>query len=412
MKAGLLLIGLCALTLSVQAVETLHPPGLLPSKIARALLEQDPAVAAARAGLEVASQEARILDSSPYEWTPRLTGQRRRVDNGLNYNEWNLGVERTIRLPGKAVADRDLGKATVEESRARYGEAIYQSARELMAAWVDWLAAERAVELADIARVSVQESLAIVEKRFRAGDASKLDESIGRAELAEQKRLHSDAKTQAAVALSRLTARYPGIPRQITGLPSPLPAGEELNWWRDQILAESAELKVIQAQLRKTQSLSERARSDKLPDPTLGIFTSSESGGQERISGVTISIPLPGGARRSRSAKAIAEVEVSRQEVELKRRRLEAEIAAAVAMARGAYESLQYASEGSSITQVNAERMQQAYALGEADVQALLLARRQSNAAANIVLQAQVVALKAYYGLLIDARLIWELKHE
>ena len=93
-------------------------------------------------------------------------------------------------------------------------------------------------------------------------------------------------------------------------------------------------------------------------------------------------------------------------------RRLEAEIAAAVAMARGAYESLQYASEGSSITQVNAERMQQAYALGEADVQTLLLARRQSNVAANIVLQAQVVALKAYYGLLIDARLIWELKHE
>ena len=107
MKAGLLLIGLCALTLSVQAVETLHPPGLLPSKIARALLEQDPAVAAARAGLEVALQEARILDSSPYEWTPRLTGQQRRVDNGLNYNEWNLGVESPSRVPMKTATAPD-----------------------------------------------------------------------------------------------------------------------------------------------------------------------------------------------------------------------------------------------------------------------------------------------------------------
>ena len=46
------------------------------------------------------------------------------------------------------------------------------------------------------------------------------------------------------------------------------------------------------------------------------------------------------------------------------------------------------------------------------ELQALLLARRQANAAMNGALQAQVTALKAYYGLLVDAHLIWDLEHD
>ena len=63
----LLLASLLSLLGTAQAVEPLSPPGLLPTEIARPLLEQDPGVAAARAGLEVAQQEAGILDKSPFE---------------------------------------------------------------------------------------------------------------------------------------------------------------------------------------------------------------------------------------------------------------------------------------------------------------------------------------------------------
>ena len=58
------------------------------------------------------------------------------------------------------------------------------------------LAAESARKLSERNLQSVQESLAAVEKRVRAGDASKLDANIARAELAEQRRLENDAKTQ------------------------------------------------------------------------------------------------------------------------------------------------------------------------------------------------------------------------
>lgn len=407
-----LLVAVLALSAGAHAAQPVNPPRLLPTQIVRPLLERDPRVSAARAGLEVGRQEAGILDQSPYEWTPRVTGQQRRIDTGPRFNEWNVGIERTIRLPGKATADRNIGRATVEASQARYGEALHEAARDFMGLWVDWLAAEQALELATRNLESVQESLSVVEKRSRAGDASKLDASIASAELAEQRRLHNDAKTQASAAWLRLSTRFPALPRQIVPLPAPLAVVENTAFWRQRILAESDELKVAEAEMRIAQAQAERARADRTPDPTLGVFTASELGNQERIYGLAISIPIPGGGRDARSNRATAAVEVSRQNIEMVKRRLEADVASAVATARGAYDSLAIANEGAVTMSDNARLMQRAYALGEAELQALLLTRRQAIAAASSALQAQVTALKAYYGLLVDAHLIWDLAHD
>lgn len=412
MMIRLLLISLVMLSGTAHAVQPVNPPGLLPTEMARPLLEQDPGVAAARAGLEVALQEAGMLDKSPYEWIARSTGQQRRVENGPRYNEWSAGIERTLRLPGKAAADRNLGKATVEASHARYGEARHEAARELMGLWVEWLHAENAHTLAGQNRQAMQESLTAVDKRVRAGDASKLDMNLARAELADQRRLENDAKTQAATAWARLSTRFPGVTRQAQALPAPLPLGEEAAFWRERILEQSDEFKLAQTQLVVDQAHAERARKDRIPDPTLGVQTASEIGGRERLAGVTISMPIPGSLRSARSAKAMATVEVSRREVEFRQRQLETEIAGAVATAQGAYDSLQLANEGTVAMQQNAALMQRAYTLGEAELQALLLARRQANAAMNSALQAQATALKVYYGLLVDAHLIWDLEHD
>lgn len=169
---------------------------------------------------------------------------------------------------------------------------------------------------------------------------------------------------------------------------------------------------MAQTQMQKAQAHAERARAGKIPDPTFGVYTASEVGGRERISGIMISVPIPGEARGSRSDQAIAAVEVAHQEVQLTQRRIEAEVASAIATVRGSYDSLQIANEGAQAQQENAALMQRAYNLGEAELQALLLARRQAAAAMNSALQAQVTALKAYYELLVDAHLIWDLEHD
>jgi cobalt-zinc-cadmium efflux system outer membrane protein len=412
MMKQLFIFSLLALSTSVQALEPISPPGLLPTEIARPLLEQSPSVIAARAGLNVALEEAGILDKSPYEWVARATGQQRRVENGNNYNEWNVGIEHAIRLPGKATADRNLGKLAIEESQAVYGEALHEAARELMATWLDWLAAENAHKLAEDNLQSVRENLTSVEKRVRAGDASKLDVNVAQAELAEQKRLANDAKTQASATWSRLSTRFPGVKRDVIVLPTPALIGEDTAPWKERIMAESDELKIVQTKMLIAQARVDRARANEVPDPTLGLHTASEVGGRERISGITFSIPIPGGLRNSHSAKAISEVEVSRQEVEITRRELESGIASAIVTSQGSYDSVQIAEEGTTTMQQNASLMQRAYSLGEAELQALLLSRRQATTAMNNSLQAKAAALKAYYGLLVDAHLIWDLAHD
>ena len=408
----LLLAALIAATGSVHAFQLPNAPGLLSTDIARPLLKQDPRVAAALADLEVAKQESITLDKSPYEWTGTALGQRRSGNDGTRYKEWNIGIERTFRLTGKGTADRNLGKATVAESQARYKDALHESARELISLWVDWLAAERGRELAVENLQAVQENLKVVNKRTRAGDASKLELNLANAELAEQKRMDNDAKTQALAAWARLSTRFPGISRQNMLLPSPTLMTGDDEFWRFRIMAVSDKLKVAAMQMRMAQAQAERAQADRIPDPTFGAYTASEAGGRERISGITISIPLPGGLRDSRSAKALAAVEVARNAVDLKKRELETEIAGVLVTARGAYDSLQIAMEGAHAMQENAKLVQRAYSLGEGDLQTLLLARRQTTAAANSALAAQVGALKSYYQLLIDAHFIWGLEND
>ena len=232
-----------------------------------------------------------------------------------------------------------MGKASIEESEARYGQALHESVRELASLWVDWLAAERGRELATENLQAVQENLGAVEKRTRAGD---------------------------------------------------------------RIIAESQALKVAQTQMRMAQAQSERARAEKVPDPTVGVYAALEAGGRERILGIAFSIPLPGGLRDSRSAKAVAAVEVACNGVDLKRREFETETAAALVTARGSYESQKMVGEGALAMQENAKLVQRAYRLGEGDLQTLLLARRQVIAAANNALQAKAGSLKAYLGLLVD----------
>jgi len=411
MKA-VLLMGLLALTLSAQAQTRHESAGLLPTPVARPLLEQDPSVAAARAALEAARQEAGILENSPHEWNAKMSGHRRAIEAGPHYREWTVGLERTLRLPGKAAADRKLGVATVAEAEARYGEALHEAARELLSLWLERLGAERSLALAGSNLQAAQDNLAVVNKRVRAGDAAKLDASLAQAELAEQKRLENEARMQASVAAAHLQARFPGVTEHLAALPEAFPLRESPAFWRERILAESDELKTAQALQEKAQAHAERASAEKTPDPTVGVYTGADAGGRERISGFTISIPLAGGQRSRRADKAVQLAEMSRHEVAQKRRQLEGEISGNVATAHGTFTSLQIAEQGAAAMQDNARLLQRAYALGEADLQSLLVARRQATGAAQNALAARVASLKAYYRLLVDAHLVWDLEHD
>ncbi len=141
----------------------------------------------------------------------------------------------------------------------------------------------------------------------------------------------------------------------------------------------------------------------------MGIFTSSEAFRSERVVGLSLSIPL-GGIYRDQSAReALQQVEVARAGFERQQRDLDVQVATQVSEGTNSFERWQLAEQSAAVASESARLTQRAFTLGEADLHALLVVRRQAMDAVNAAVAARVDALRARYRLLIDARLLWRL---
>lgn len=383
---------------------------LPPTTQARTWIEQDPTVAEARSARAAAEHAGAAMAASPNEWTARLQSQRRLYrDGAAGSTEWSAQLERPISVNGKTALDRDLAGHDLGISRARLNAARDEAARALASLWIDAGAATQVLALLRDQQSFAEANLAIVEKRQRAGDASTLDVHVARADLVEMQRQVSLANTGQTKAQARLRLRFPGAGPGAERLadPTPLPWSDEQ--WRERILTEAPALRVAEAQWRKAQLAAARARADRVPDPTVGVYTGMEAHRNERIVGVSLSMPLAGTYREQRMLQALREADAARAVLDRERQLLEIQLAETHADAVGSHERWQVAEQGASASHDAARLMQRAYTLGEADLQALLSARRQSLDAARAALEARVDALHWQHRLAIDAHLIWDL---
>ena len=404
---------LLAAALTAFAEQRPTPPDLPPTELARASIDQDPTVVEARRALTAAGHGAAALRAGPHEWTTRVSAQRRRYANaGGNSNEWTAALERTIRIGGKAEIDAQLGDNELLIGQSRIGEARHEAARMLADLWIDTLATRRQRELWAEQSSFAESSHQAVEKRRKAGDASVLDVNVARADLIEVQRQLSSATTAEAKAKAKLALRFPTLKHEPGPLAEPAPLHMSLPQWRDRILAESEPIRIAQGALKKAELNAARARADRIPDPTVGVYTASEAFRNERVVGFSLSIPLGGSYRSEKMYQALQEAEVARAKVDAIKRTEEAEVIEAYVEATGALERWRLVSEGLATTRDSARLTQRAYTLGEADLQTLLLARRQALDASTATEQARVEALRWHYRLLVDAHLIWALEED
>lgn len=398
---ALLIAGLAA------AQEVATPKDLPPTVQAQAWIDKDPAVVEARRALDAAGHGAAVLAAGPHEWTANASTQRRNVGGVGNTTEWSVGVERGIRIGGKAGLDRQLGEVDIEIARARVSEARHEAARALSDLWLNWLAAHSAQALLKEQLSFAETNLAAVDKRKRAGDASALDLSIAQSDLAEVRRQASQADSTLAKAGAKLKLRFP----EATLAPAALSDPAEPMWpearWRERIVAEADPLKTAERLVRRAELTASRTRADKVPDPTVGVFTSSEAFRNERVIGISVSIPFGGTVRERRLQQSLQEAEVARAALDRARQGIEIEIAETHADALGGLERWRIAERGAEAARESARLTQRAYTLGEVDLQSLLLVRRQSLEALRAAGEARADALRWNYRLLIDAHLIW-----
>ncbi|EWS56605.1 MULTISPECIES: TolC family protein [unclassified Methylibium] len=398
---ALLIAGLAA------AQEVATPKDLPPTVQAQAWIDKDPAVVEARRALDAAGHGAAVLAAGPHEWTANASTQRRNVGGVGNTTEWSVGVERGIRIGGKAGLDRQLGEVDIEIARARVSEARHEAARALSDLWLNWLEAHSAQALLKEQLSFAETNLAAVDKRKRAGDASALDLSIAQSDLAEVRRQASQADSTLAKAGAKLKLRFP----EATLAPAALSDPAEPMWpearWRERIVAEADPLKTAEGLVRRAELTASRTRADKVPDPTVGVFTSSEAFRNERVIGISVSIPFGGTVRERRLQQSLQEAEVARAALDRARQGIEIEIAETHADAVGGLERWRIAERGAEAARESARLTQRAYTLGEVDLQSLLLVRRQSLEALRAAGEARADALRWNYRLLIDAHLIW-----
>lgn len=408
--------GLCAaLALTpawLHAQQPVTPPDLPADAEAAAWLDRSPSVAQARAALAAAGHGAAALAVSPNEWVLKAASQRRSVRGLGDSQEWSASLERPIRIGGKAALDRQLGEAELDIARARVGEMRHEAARQLADLWLDWLGAARTAELLQQQLGIAEANLRSVETRKRAGDAAMLDLNIARTDLADVQRQASLAASNLAKALARLRVRFPEARLELRPLSEPVAPAQPQPYWRERILSEADPVKVAEGLLRKAELSAARAHADRMPDPTIGVYTASEAFRNERIVGLSLSLPIGSSYRAERMQQSLREVDAARAALQRERLDIEAEVASNFSDAVGSTERWRIAEQAAAAAADSARLMQRAYSLGEAELQALLLARRQSLDAARAAVEARVDALRANYRLLIDAHLIWDLAHD
>jgi outer membrane protein, heavy metal efflux system len=398
----------CGIT---QAEDWPVPPELPPTTLASTWIDQHPDVVQARHAAAASGHAAAAIEAGPHEWIARVGTQRRNVRDVGNSTEWTAQIERGIRIGGKAGLDRQLAEQERELAQARIGEARHEAARELATVWLDALVAEEALVLAKEQLVFAEASAQAVARRKRAGDASMLDLNAADVDLAEAQRQASVAEAQLARSRTKLRLHYP----QAKVARIPLSEPKEPMWieaqWRDKVLAESDPLKIALGLQRKATLAADRARADRLADPVVGVYTANEAFHNERVVGLSVTLPF-GGARTDKMRQALSEAEAAGVAYERERREAESEVTEAFAEAVGGTQRWRIAERAATSARETARLMQRAYSLGEADLHALLQARRQSVEASSAALQSRAEALRVQHRLLVDAHLIWDLEHD
>lgn len=381
---------------ALPALDALPHPTLPQSNAVAQVLAETPALREAQAMQQAAAHSGAALRAGSNEFTVQAQVQRRRIDSTVDagrYTEWQLLVDRTLRLPAQAQADGRLADALQASAQAALQAARQRAIGDMLAAW---FAAQRAHAEAELAQQDldlIDAQLRALQRREALGDASRLERELMQAEQSRARAALLLAQGAADSSRAALRARYPQL---ADAQPQSADAGGLLR-----LPAESAEqlrVRALQfhpllaeqrAVAQKAQALAAQARAARTPQPTLGAYVGSERGGSERIVGLQLALPLGGVARVEQERAALAEADAARWRLRELQAQTEAEFARLYALAQAQLAAVQAAEQAAAAQAQASNRTQRAWQLGEAGLSEWLLARRSAVDAARQVLQAR-----------------------
>lgn len=338
-------------------------------------MQSAPEVVAARARLAEAQNEARLLSIGPYEWTVSGSGGRRSIDEEGRFGEWDAGLERPVRLPGKARLDRQIGDLTVKQARAALAVAQRESAAAIRAAWFDCVRADQRARIVARERGDVDTMARALERRHATGDISRQELALARAELAGVVAESGTASAAAVTAARLLATRLADVSCRLDAMPqpdAPPPRGSETGALADA----DPGVATRRAAAAIASRAAERARQDQLPDPTLGMHYGAERSGAERIGTITLSVPLGVRRRTAEAARAAAAADAATAELDVARREAGRRWVAIESTRAQTWTSWRSLADAAREAEIAADLAHRGFELGETSLSDALLARR------------------------------------
>ncbi len=384
-------------------------PGLPDEEQVSIALDAYPAVEAAQQRVSAARSSARARAASPHDFTVTGSYTRRSIDFEGDFDEFNADLMRGIRLPGKARLDREIGTHLVDAAENIAEDTRHQAALVLAQYWWDWLSASAAAQVDERAVANLETALGAVQRRVELGDAAPLDADQAEAALGAARVRAAQSAGEANLARTRLATHFPALalPTEAPEIPVPEIATGELERLSGLVVSNSHEIAAAEAQSRAVDAAAQRARLDRVADPSIGVRVFSERGGAETGAGLVFSMPFGGARRGALADQAAAEADAATAEAQMARFAVQETSAADLAQAQFRIESWQRAREGLRAQMAVLTRMRRGHELGEIDLADLLLAERMTHEAFSMEVTARAEAQRAITQLRIDSHELW-----
>jgi cobalt-zinc-cadmium efflux system outer membrane protein len=383
---------------------------LPPAASVIATLSRSPAYRAALRGIEAERSVHRQYRVGAYEWTGTVSAARRAqsAPTPQTTSEWDVGIERRVRLPGKAaVADR-AGQARVGQAEAVRHKVWREQARLLLDRQGFWLRERESARVWGIQVGLLRMQADAVTKRHRVGDAARIDQQQAEAALALSQSQAEAASGRAMAAREALDRLFPGLDMAVDlAMPDPQALLRSDAEWLQSQLAVSPELELARRESDAADALMRLELAETRADPTLGVRVGQARSGAERTLGLVLNIPFGGEYRDAGASAAAARAAAAGLQRDDAERRALADASSRLREAKAAHDHwLRSADVARRLAQVAAS-MAKGYQLGDGSLAEVLSARRLANEQELSASTGAVDAWISRYRLELEAGLLW-----
>ncbi len=243
-----------------------------------------PRALAARANYQTAAKRLKAADNAVYN--PELELD---TEDANDVTVTTLELSQTIDWGDRRGSRTAVANAGLMQAQQEYAQTTNTLLRDFLATLAENQTRKDLAELSSQAKKLMQEFSAISEKRYRAGDLSRVELNLASLALSAAIINQAQAMTDATNAREKLRALYNDLPVNLPELPSDLPEAvmpEDIDAFVRKLPASKAR----EAELAMASNTVKLRRSERSWDPTVAVRGGDDD--SDTLIGFTLTMPL------------------------------------------------------------------------------------------------------------------------